>query len=549
MADLSPNELLHWLVQNQFLSEARAEPLRSPPAKYADVMALAKELMDRNWLTPYQLNQILQGKGDGLVLGPYRLLERIGEGAMGQVYKAWNPKLEQLVAIKMIHKEHLASKKAMDRFRREMETAGQLEHPNIVRLRDADEFDSRPFMVMNFIDGTDLSRLVKQDGPLPIWQAAEYARQTALGIQHAFERGVVHRDIKPGNLLVTRDANPVVKISDFGLARFETERESANRLTQIGSVLGTVDYIAPEQAENAQNADVRSDIYSLGCSLYFLLTGKPPYPGSTLVEKISNRMTGDPIDIRTYRPEVPAGLVAILKRMTARRPADRYQGPLDVANALQPFCVKDPPLAMPVPGGSAPLARPVTLAAPRAKDPFSFSASDAGAAHAVPTAAPPAPPATAPAASKKKPLALYALGGGGIVVIFLLAWLLRGCGSVILQDVYPPDAALEITLKEAGKIMKAGERKFLIFEVKRTKFAGKVEVTLEKLPDGVQAEKTVLEPNKKQGQIPITVSFGTASGYRQMRAKAVAKNLAADASFALTIIGPEDPAPMPEPKQ
>jgi len=338
----SPREFLNWLVSNQFLAESHARALRQLPAALTDNHTFAKALLDRNWLTPYQVNKILQGKGRHLIVGPYRLVQKLGAGAMGEVFKCWSHKLAMFVALKMIHKVHLTSKKAMDRFFREMETAGKLDHPNIVLLRDADAIDDRPYMVMNYVDGIDLSRKVKRDGPLSVAAAVSFVRQAALGLEHAFQRGVVHRDIKPGNLLVTRDAAPLVKISDFGLARFESENGSEGRLTQAGAVLGTVDYIAPEQAQNARQADIRADIYSLGCTLFYLLTAQPPFSGESIVEKVSARLTGDLADPRSYRADIPAGLVAVLQRMTKRRPAERLQAPREVAMALEPYCMSLP---------------------------------------------------------------------------------------------------------------------------------------------------------------------------------------------------------------
>jgi hypothetical protein len=190
------------------------------------------------------------------------------------------------------------------------------------------------------VEGTDLARLVKESGPLPVSQACDFARQAALGLQHAYERGVVHRDIKPANLIVTRagpGAAPVVKILDFGLARLESPVARQTRLTHLGSIMGTVDFIAPEQADDARAADTRADIYSLGCSLYFLLTGKPPFPGGDAVTKLGARLLGPPPSARAIRPDVPEGLESVLAKMMVREPGRRFQTPAEVAAALEPY--------------------------------------------------------------------------------------------------------------------------------------------------------------------------------------------------------------------
>ena len=246
----TPAEMLDWLGRQLLLAPPQVDVLRPLLHTFPDTRSLGKHLIGRSWLTPFQVNQILQDKGDGLIVGPNRLLERIGEGAMGQVFRAWNTRLDRVVAVKMIHRGHVATGKAMQRFSREMETASQLDHPNIALVRDAGEVDGRPYLVMNFIEGIDLSRRVKTEGPLLIADAVDYARQTAMGLQHACERGVVHRDIKPGNLIVTRQPESgsnsntghveVVKILDFGLARFDSETRNTHRLTQAGNIIGTV---------------------------------------------------------------------------------------------------------------------------------------------------------------------------------------------------------------------------------------------------------------------------------------------------------------------
>jgi serine/threonine protein kinase len=339
MTPLSPAELLEWLGRQMFLAPDQVETLRPLLPTFADGRALARDLIERDWLTPFQCNQILQGHGDRLIIGANRLLERIGEGAMGEVYRAWNVRLGRVVAVKMIHKEHLQSGKAMERFHREVRTAAQLDHPNIVLVRDADVADGRTFLVMDFVEGEDLARRVKAHGPLPIAQAVEFARQAALGLQHASERGVVHRDVKPSNLLLTTGADgaPLVKILDFGLARLDNESISMQRLTMAGNLIGTVDYIAPEQASDAHGADTRADVYGLGCTLFFLLTGKPPFAGHSVVEKITARQSGPPPSVRGVRPEVPTGLNLVLQKMLAREPGDRYQTPFEAAQALAPF--------------------------------------------------------------------------------------------------------------------------------------------------------------------------------------------------------------------
>lgn len=354
----SSSELLTWLSQNLFLNPQQVGELQPFIAQEPDLHAFCKELLRRDWLTAYQVNQILKTGGESLVVGANRLHSRLGEGAMGQVYRAWNVRLGRVVAVKMLHPDHTLSAKAMDRFRREMQTAGSLDHPNIVLLRDADEMGRVPFLVMDYFDGIDLSRKTKQEGPQPIPQAVEWIRQAALGLQHAYERGVVHRDIKPSNLLLVRmaDGSPVVKILDFGLAKFAREEDGQQPLTQAGRLIGTVDFIAPEQAQDARVADCRADVYSLGCTMFYLLTNKAPFPGNDQMEKLTARIEKEPSRLREHRPDAPAGLEEVLLRMMARRPEDRYQTPLEAAYALAPFSTSAAP---PAPYSAAAPATPM----------------------------------------------------------------------------------------------------------------------------------------------------------------------------------------------
>lgn len=317
----------------KLLTTAQLKELDSLPPSIADPKALAKELMERRWLTPYQANLLLQGKGQELLLGSYVLLERLGEGGMGQVFKAKNWKLGRIVALKLIRKERLANPDAIKRFHREVRAAAQLNDSNVVLAYDADEVGGTHLLVMEYVEGSDLAGLVKKQGPLPVEQACDFIRQAALGLQHAFEKGLVHRDIKPANLLLTAKGN-VVKILDMGLARHDAAGDKSSTMTQEGSVMGTPDYIAPEQAMDSHTVDIRGDIYSLGCTLYFLLTGSAPFPGGTLMEKLLKHRLEEPKPVEQLRSDVPPGVVAVVRKMTAKKPEDRYQTPGDVVAAL-----------------------------------------------------------------------------------------------------------------------------------------------------------------------------------------------------------------------
>ncbi len=304
--------------------------------RFAEPKALAGELIRRGWLTPYQANLLLQGRGGELTLGSYVLLERIGEGGMGQVFKAKNWKLGRIVAVKLIRKERLANEEAVRRFHREIRAAAQLSHPNIVLAYDADEVNGTHFFAMEFVEGSDLAKLIKQHGPMPVAQACDCVRQAAVGLLHAHERGMVHRDIKPHNLLLTKQG--VVKILDMGLARLthaDEDGEASTTMTQEGVVMGTPDYMAPEQAEESHSVDVRADLYSLGCTLYQLLTGKVPFPGGTLIQKLKKHQFEQPMPVEQRRPDVPPAVAAVVRKLMAKRPQDRYQTPAELVRALE----------------------------------------------------------------------------------------------------------------------------------------------------------------------------------------------------------------------
>jgi tRNA A-37 threonylcarbamoyl transferase component Bud32 len=272
------------------------------------------------------------------MLGNYEILEEVGRGGMGTVYKARHTKLDKVVAIKMLPANRVQDPEAVERFQREMQALGRLEHANIVRALDAGEADGSHFLAMEYIEGVNLHELVARHGALPIADACELARQAALGLQYAHEHDRVHRDIKPSNLLLTPAGE--VKILDLGLALLRTAAASGPEMTANGQTVGTADYIAPEQIGDSHAVDIRADIYSLGCTLYQLLTGRVPF-GSPQYEARSDKMRahlhGQFPPVAESRRGIPAGLASILNRMVARKPDERFAAPGDVAKALAAF--------------------------------------------------------------------------------------------------------------------------------------------------------------------------------------------------------------------
>jgi serine/threonine protein kinase len=284
----------------------------------------------------------------------YRVLELLGSGGMGRVYKAEHRLMERLVALKVINRNIMDNPAAVERFRREVKTAARLSHPNIVTAFDAEQVQDWHFLVMEFVEGQSLDRFVQQRGRLPVAEACDYVRQAALGLQHAWERGMVHRDIKPQNLM--RTPHGQIKVLDFGLARFLAEGKSGSALTQFGMVMGTPDYIAPEQAHDSRAADTRSDIYSLGCTFYYLLTGRVPFPEGSTLQKLMAQVEKAPTPLVRLRRDVPPAVVGIVERMMAKDPARRFQTPAEVARELGSVTIAAPaaPTAEYVPPESLP---------------------------------------------------------------------------------------------------------------------------------------------------------------------------------------------------
>jgi serine/threonine protein kinase len=284
----------------------------------------------------------------------YRVDRLVGQGGMGAVYEAEHRLMGRTVALKVIHPRYTSSPAAVERFRREVRSAASLAHPNVVAAHDAEQAGRTFFLVMEFVRGESLAALVRRRGPLPVRDACEYARQACLGLQHAFEKGLIHRDVKPDNLMLADDGT--VKVLDFGLARLHDTVDAVaekglgdGQLTAAGSVMGTPDYIAPEQAADAHSADIRADLYSLGCTLYQLLTGQVPFAGSTLAAKLRAHAERKPVPMVLLRQDVPAEVTTVVDRLMAKRPEDRYATPKDAADALAPFAaVPKKPTGFPV---------------------------------------------------------------------------------------------------------------------------------------------------------------------------------------------------------
>ena len=309
-------------------------------------------LVEKGWLTAFQGEAILQGRGATLVFGPYVLLDAIGEGGMGRVYQARHRRLGRVDALKVIRADKIASKVIAKRFLREIRLTSTLEHPNIVRAMDAGEVGTQLYLATEFVRGEDFGTIVRRDGPLSIADACLVVYQTALALQHVHDRGLVHRDLKPTNLM-RETATRTVKLLDLGLSGVyepANQESLAGQLTGDGVILGTPDFMAPEQAHDPHGVDIRADLYGLGCTFYFLLTGRPPYSGSTVDKLMAHAASPVPPVVLPAGPTPPA-LATIVARLMAKRPEDRYQTPHDLTvalMALRPGPHADPSAADPL---------------------------------------------------------------------------------------------------------------------------------------------------------------------------------------------------------
>jgi serine/threonine protein kinase len=308
-----------------------------------DPREFADDLIRDGVLTCFQAEQYLLGKWRGFTIGKYKLLERVGVGGMGQVFLCEHMFMKRRVAVKVLPPAKAEQPAALGRFYREARAAGGLQHNNVVRTHDIDQDGNLHFIVMDYVDGSDLLSIVKRFGPMDVDRAASYMKQTASGLDYAFRSGLVHRDIKPGNVLVDRKG--VARILDMGLARFY--KDHSDQLTMKYDdkiVLGTADYVAPEQVANSHSVDIRADIYGLGATFYFLLAGHPPFPVGTVSQKLLWHRTKEPTPIQQVRPEVPDGLAAIVARMMAKDPKARFQTPAQVAAELEQWVKAKTPL-------------------------------------------------------------------------------------------------------------------------------------------------------------------------------------------------------------
>jgi serine/threonine protein kinase len=340
---------------------------------------LANAFIRDGFLTAFQAEELLKGKYRGFVLSKYKILERLGSGRNSSVYLCEHLSMRRKVALKILPLAKAEDPSALARFYREGRAAGTLDHTNIVRTFDNGQEGDYHFLVMEYVDGCSLEMIVQKYGPMDISRAAAYIRQAAIGLQHVHQAGLIHRDVKPGNLLL--DRRGIVKILDLGLVRFfHDHKDTLTQQYDPTTVLGTADYLSPEQALNSHDVDTRTDVYSLGATFYFLLAGHPPFQGKTFREKLLSHLTKEPTPLRTLRPEVPEGLAAVVEKMMAKDREQRYQSSAAVVAALAPWT--ESPIAPPP-------AEEMTQLSPAAQSAGSADASPVPAAAAEKTVAAP----------------------------------------------------------------------------------------------------------------------------------------------------------------
>ncbi|MFO0849331.1 MAG: serine/threonine-protein kinase [Gemmataceae bacterium] len=361
-------------------------------------------LVAERHLTPFQAAQLAAGKYKGFRLGQYVILAPLGAGGAGQVFLAEHSAMRRLVALKVLLVPRAADSVNLERFLREARAAATLNHPNIVRVFDLNQDGRVHYLVMEYVEGVNLDELVRAAGPVPPAAAADYARQVAAGLQHAHQRSLVHRDVKPANVLVDRAGG--VQLLDLGLVRYDSEHDSQLTFRSGDkSILGTADFLAPEQAVDSSAVDTRADVYGLGATLYYMLAGRTLFPDGRTSQKLMWQQWRTPDPIQLVRPEVPDGLAAVVAKALAKWPDDRFQTPGEFEGGRwprsSPARARRRPSVPPVPPRRWPVAKAsgLTPSAPRAEfrtpPPSRF---DLPAGVAVPAASSPVVPPTRPRA-------------------------------------------------------------------------------------------------------------------------------------------------------
>lgn len=384
VTDLLPN-----VRRSKILSERRCSEIEAKVSTGdypTDPQLLAECLVKEDVLTEYQARRILENRPEGLIVGRYLILDRIGSGGMGRVYKAKHLMMGRIVALKILSTRHSTSGTRVARFRREMQMVGMLDHPNIVRAFDADQIGNVLYIVMEYVPGRSLEELLLAKGKLPVADVIWCGSQAALGLDHAHKQGVVHRDVKPSNILLSESRK--IKLLDLGLGVFLEREANEDFKTEAGIAVGTMDYLSPEQA-CMKKVDGRSDIYSLGCAMFHLMSGRLPFDGDSSMERIAVRITGQTTPIAELMAGLPPTVVQVMEKMLARQPEDRFQTAGEAAIALK------------------------ALVRPKGKGSAAVAPSASAAAAPQPTSAPSPSPAVGPkkAVSTWLQPALLRLGG------------------------------------------------------------------------------------------------------------------------------------------
>jgi eukaryotic-like serine/threonine-protein kinase len=368
LTEFVPPDLLPVIRRSGILSDRQFEEISGKVSggEYpAETRALAERLVAEGILTVFQANRLLLNKSHGLVVGPYVILDRLGAGGRGRVFKAQHRLMGRLAALKVIAPQIAKRASSIARFHREMRLIGRLDHPNVVRAFDADQVGDLLYIVMEYVAGRSLDRVIEYRNSLPAAEVIDYMAQAALGLAHAHERGIVHRDVKPPNLLLSEEGQ--VKVLDLGLSALMEADSEASFATADGRIVGTVNYMSPEQA-TALNVDGRSDLFSLGITMYQLLSGRLPFPGESIAECLVLRITGHPTPITEFLPDLSPRLIQLLTKLLARRPEDRFQTAAEAALALRTLADEE--------AGSLSALRPTPQPVPEPSIPRPAASSD-----------------------------------------------------------------------------------------------------------------------------------------------------------------------------